>query len=202
MSFAFAKLLQYAMILWLPYYLSSLGIEDESIGLVACFCQIGGIVGSIFAGYVSDEYHKRGTVVALLLLTSIPLLALMGTASKSSLLYIIVIATLLGATVGGPANIISSACAADIATYAEEIYNKKAYSTVAGIIDGIGGTGAGLGQAAIGLIAESSWTGVFIFLICKVYSGSSLSSALCLFPIVLKERRQGIIISELEMPLN
>jgi hypothetical protein len=126
-----------------------------------------------------------------MLIVSIPLLGLMAAVSGQHLSLIVVLAVLVGVMTGGPANMICSACAADLAADAEEVYHKKAYSTVAGIIDGFGGIGAGIGQAAIGVIAGYSWTGVFVLLMGKAYTGSALASALCLAPIVLKESRRA-----------
>jgi sugar phosphate permease len=163
LTFACAKLVQYALFLWLPYYLKSLDFNDSSIGLVASSCDIGGIAGSVVCGSLSDRLRRRGTVIGVMLLTSIPLLGLLKVA-PSDVIVIIGIAFLVGAFTGGPTHIISSACAADIASRGEVQLNKRALATVTGIIDGIGGLGAGLGQAVIGVIAETSWNGVFLFL--------------------------------------
>mmetsp|Transcript_13091 Transcript_13091/g.24470 ORF Transcript_13091/g.24470 Transcript_13091/m.24470 type:complete len:451 (-) Transcript_13091:20-1372(-) len=183
LAFACAKLLQYALFLWLPYYLKSLDMDDTTIGIISFSCDIGGIAGSIFVGYLSDRFRRRGAVCAALLLLSIPLLmAFKETPANNTFLYI-VLAAVVGALTGGPANIISSACAADLATRGEAQFNRKALSTVTGIIDGIGGLGAGLGQAAIGFIAEESWDAVFYFLM-----GISLTSVLLLVPVILQEK--------------
>mmetsp|Transcript_10594 Transcript_10594/g.20431 ORF Transcript_10594/g.20431 Transcript_10594/m.20431 type:complete len:115 (+) Transcript_10594:2579-2923(+) len=112
--------------------------------------------------------RSRGFVVGSMLFLSIPLMAILRFAGTEAFVLYVIIATLVGACTGGPANLISTAYSADIAKRGENQHNKKALSTIAGIIDGMGGLGAGIGQLIIGLIAEHSWTGVFLFLMGKV----------------------------------
>jgi sugar phosphate permease len=149
------------------------------------------LTGAVLAGFLSDKLKRRGVVVAGMLLCAVPLLILMRMASTDNFLLYLCIVLLVGTCTGGVANILSTACSADLASSIERTYHRKAQSTIAGIIDGIGGLGAGLGQATIGLIAESSWNAVFGFLIGKLYAGICLTAVLLLLPIIFKENREA-----------
>ena len=51
----FSKLVAYAFIFWLPFYLSSLDYSDTAAGNVSTVYDIGGVAGGIIAGYASEK---------------------------------------------------------------------------------------------------------------------------------------------------
>ncbi|XP_047942320.1 putative glycerol-3-phosphate transporter 4 isoform X2 [Salvia hispanica] len=65
----FAKLVAYTFLYWLPYYLSQTAIEGQymsvkSAGNLSTLFDVGGIIGGILAGYVSDKLKARATTAA------------------------------------------------------------------------------------------------------------------------------------------
>ena len=72
-SFAlfFSKLVTYALIFWLPYYLSTLQYSDSAASNMSTAFDFGGIVGGVVAGWWSDWNGKRGWVSFLMSLACI-----------------------------------------------------------------------------------------------------------------------------------
>ncbi|KAE8055851.1 hypothetical protein FH972_012668 [Carpinus fangiana] len=65
----FAKLVAYTFLYWLPFYLSQTEIggeyvSEKSAGNLSTLFDVGGIVGGILAGYVSDKLNARATTAA------------------------------------------------------------------------------------------------------------------------------------------
>lgn len=59
----FSKLVAYAFIFWLPYYLKqSAGYSSDEAGNWSVIYDVGGVLGGIIAGYVSDRLAMRGVV--------------------------------------------------------------------------------------------------------------------------------------------
>ncbi|CAK9173306.1 unnamed protein product [Ilex paraguariensis] len=69
----FAKLVAYTFLYWLPFYLSQTAIGGEymsvkSAGNFSTLFDVGGIVGGILAGYLSDKLRARATTAASFML--------------------------------------------------------------------------------------------------------------------------------------
>merc|ERR1712159_217503 len=71
----FAKMVFYAFLFWLPFYLKSeLGFSDSSAGYLSILFDLGGFVGGIVGGWASDRYKSRGLVCCILQFASGPLM--------------------------------------------------------------------------------------------------------------------------------
>jgi OPA family glycerol-3-phosphate transporter-like MFS transporter 1/2 len=190
-SNAFIKLVSYAFLLWLPYYLTSALHEKESLAdLLSTLYDIGGMLGGILFGFVSDFlYRRKGgrslVIVPMMLLSCLAFYFYRFEGHQSRALNCTLM-TICGMFVNGAYNIISSAISADLGTHKLLQGNASAMSTVTGIIDGTGSAGAAVGQILVAWISEKwGWDGVFYMLmLCTVLS------ALCLSHLFVKEVRQ------------
>jgi len=166
-SFAlfFSKLTTYALIFWLPYYLTTLNYSDLAATNISTAFDFGGIVGGIVSGWWSDWNGKRGWVSFLMSLACIPAvgvyiwLGAYGTAMNVILLFIV------GVMVNGPYTLISSAVCSDLGNHPSLKGNPLAMSTVTGIIDGFGSVGACLQGELVGWVSgRLGWSSVFYLL--------------------------------------
>jgi OPA family glycerol-3-phosphate transporter-like MFS transporter 3 len=80
-----------------------------------------------------------------------------------------------GIFIGGPANLESSAIAADLGKQSAVRGDADALATVTGIVDGTGSVGAAIGQTVVAVIQEKtdSWSWVFYFLMVAL-AGSAM----------------------------
>ena len=199
LSYLCLKLANYAMFFWLPFYLSHSKADSTgsatSIDVISSSFDYGQILGGFFAGWISDKYNSRApVVVVMLLLSSGALVPFFGTPSIHLLIIMIPIT---GFLLGGPANMISSAIAADLGGKVKG--EGRALATVTGIIDGTGSLGAALGQYLVFVLSNCgsgsdgasscTWTPVFIMLV-----SCTLLAALCISRMCLKDLRQcGVV---------
>ena len=171
-DFAFVKLLNYGMLFWLPYFLvNHLHVDGLQRGLVAASYDVGAVFGSAVTGWASDRVGSRPLVLAPMLTLSIPLFYCLRL-GKPVWPYFILL-PLLGWTVGASANVLYSAGAADLAKLQNNYgLPVESTATIAGIIDGTGSLGAGLGWMLIGSLVTSDstnpWDPVFYFLMGKI----------------------------------
>lgn len=159
------------------------------LSLLVSLYDFGGIIGSVMSGYVSDRIGYRSFVMLPMIAVSIPLMGYFRFGGVEAGWIYFVLVPIVGILTGGPANIISSAIAADLAQSPEIGGDQEALSTVTGIIDGTGGFGAAIGQTFIGLITANSWDLVFVFLMSEVHTGIGLVAILTMSPILLREMR-------------
>jgi OPA family glycerol-3-phosphate transporter-like MFS transporter 3 len=186
-DFAFVKLLNYGMMFWLPYYLSNIGIKGIFRGTIAATYDVGAIFGSAATGFLSDKVGSRVLVLFPMLLIGIPLFFCFRLVTTDTywLYYILVPAT--GWAVAGSANMLSSAVAADLAKKQELGVPVESTATIAGIIDGTGSLGAGLGQLLIGYIQTESWDVVFALLMGMFQTGVGGCAVLLLLPYFIRD---------------
>ncbi|KAE8287713.1 Glucose-6-phosphate exchanger SLC37A2 [Larimichthys crocea] len=126
---------------------------------------VGGIVGGIMAGLVSDYTGGRATTCCVMLLVAAPMLFLYNSIGQTSLGTTIGMLLLCGGLVNGPYALITTAVSADLGTHESLRGNSRALSTVTAIIDGTGSIGAALGPLLAGLISPTGWNNVFYMLI-------------------------------------
>ncbi|KAM9782025.1 glucose-6-phosphate exchanger SLC37A2 isoform X1 [Syngnathus typhle] len=162
----FAKLVSYTFLYWLPLYISNVAhFEAKEAGDMSTLFDVGGIVGGIMAGLVSDYTGGRATTCCVMLLLAAPMLFLYNHIGQRSLGTTIGMLLLCGALVNGPYALITTAVSADLGTHESLRGNSRALSTVTAIIDGTGSVGAALGPLLAGVISPSGWNNVFYMLI-------------------------------------
>ena len=73
----FAKLVSYTFLFWLPNYISTTsGLDARSSATLSTFFDVGGIMGGILAGLVSDHSGMAATTCGLMLVLAIPVMCL------------------------------------------------------------------------------------------------------------------------------
>lgn len=148
----------------------------KSAGNLSTLFDVGGIVGGILAGYISDKLNARATTAATFMYLAIPsmlLYRLYGSKSKSVNIALMMVA---GLFVNGPYALITTAVSADLGTHRSLKGNSRALATVTAIIDGTGSVGASLGPFLTGFISAQGWDAVFVMLMaCALIAGLLLS---------------------------
>ncbi|XP_027084291.1 putative glycerol-3-phosphate transporter 4 [Coffea arabica] len=182
-----AKLVAYTFLYWLPFYLSQTAIGGEymsvkSAGNLSTLFDVGGIVGGILAGYISDKLKARATTATSFMFVAIPSLILYriyGSISKNINIFLMIIA---GLCVNGPYALITTAVSADLGTHSSLRGDSRALATVTALIDGTGSLGAALGPLLTGFLSKFGWDKVFgMLIICAAGAG------LCLSRLVVNE---------------
>ncbi|KAG2660264.1 hypothetical protein PVAP13_1KG416900 [Panicum virgatum] len=178
----FAKLVAYTFLYWLPFYLSQTAIGGEhmsaaSAGYISVLFDVGGIIGGILAGFISDQLNARATTAAVFMYLAIPSLFLFhayGSISKATNIGLMMIS---GLFVNGPYALITTAVSADLGTHKSLKGDSRALATVTAIIDGTGSLGAALGPFLTGFISRRGWDSVFVMLaLCAFVAAVLLSS--------------------------
>lgn len=183
----FAKLVAYTFLYWLPFYISNTAIGGEylsvkSSGNLSTLFDLGGVVGGILAGHISDRLDARAITAASFMYCAIPALILYRVYGGVSMFANIMLMMMAGLFVNGPYALITTAVSADLGTHSSLRGNSRALATVTAIIDGTGSVGAALGPLLTGFISADGWTAVFIMLTL-----SSLISGLLLTRLVVAE---------------
>uniref|UniRef100_A0A1I8HQU8 MFS domain-containing protein n=1 Tax=Macrostomum lignano TaxID=282301 RepID=A0A1I8HQU8_9PLAT len=121
----FAKLVSYTFLYWLPNYIKhSSGLNPEESAFLSTLFDVGGIVGGVLAGVVSDVTGRRALTCMMMLLLAAPMVFLL---------------LITGGLVNGPYALITTAVSADLGTSVKG--DSKALATVTAIIDGTGSMG-------------------------------------------------------------
>ncbi|KAM6911278.1 glucose-6-phosphate exchanger SLC37A2 [Lycodopsis pacificus] len=179
----FAKLVSYTFLYWLPLYISNVAHFDaKEAGDMSTLFDVGGIVGGIMAGLVSDYTGGRATTCCVMLLTAAPMLYLYNYIGQRSIGTTVGMLLLCGGLVNGPYALITTAVSADLGTHESLRGNSRALSTVTAIIDGTGSIGAAVGPLLAGVISPTGWNNVFYMLIT-----ADLLACLFLSRLVYKE---------------
>jgi sugar phosphate permease len=172
-SYFCLKLIRYSILFWLPYYLNKvLGYSKAQAGYQSISFEVGGIVGSIVIGYISDRYFPgRRRYVASFMVAGLACALLLYTrlAPISMLLNFIGMA-LVGFCLFGPDTLISGAAAQDIG-------GKHDVAKAAGFINGFGSTGAVFqGLVTSGMsTSRFGWNGLFyLFVALSLVSSIAL----------------------------
>ena len=162
MALFFSKLVTYALIFWLPYYLATLNYSDAEASNMSTAFDYGGILGGVVAGWWSDWNGKRGWVSFLMSLACIPSIYLYTWLGSSSWGVNVALLFLVGVVVNGPYTLISSAVCSDLGSHPSLKGNPLAMSTVTGIIDGFGSAGAAMEGLVVGGLKQLlGWHSVF-----------------------------------------
>ncbi|KAK8990700.1 hypothetical protein V6N11_028665 [Hibiscus sabdariffa] len=183
----FAKLVAYTFLYWLPYYISHTAIEgkylsNETAGNLSAFFDVGGVLGGILAGYISDRLDARAITAATFMYFAIPAMYFYRSYGHISVAMNVVLMFICGMFVNGPYALITTAVSADLGTHSSLSGNSKALATVTAIIDGTGSVGAAIGPLLTGYISAKSWSAVFTMLM-----GAALVAGLLLTKLVVAE---------------
>ncbi|PKU34439.1 sugar phosphate exchanger hypothetical protein [Limosa lapponica baueri] len=181
----FAKLVSYTFLYWLPLYIVNVAhFSAKEAGDLSTLFDVGGILGGIFAGLISDYTGGRATTCCVMLVIAAPMLFLYNHVGQNGIGTSIAMLIVCGALVNGPYALITTAVSADLGTHESLKGNAKALSTVTAIIDGTGSIGAALGPLLAGLISPTGWNNVFYMLIA-----ADVLACLLLARVVVKEVR-------------
>ncbi|KAA8539801.1 hypothetical protein F0562_026493 [Nyssa sinensis] len=183
----FAKLVAYTFLYWLPFYISHTAIDgkylsSQAAGNLSTLFDVGGVVGGILAGHISDRLEARAITAASFMYCSIPALFLFRSYGHISLPVNIAFMLITGMLVNGPYALITTAVSADLGTHSSLKGNSRALATVTAIIDGTGSIGAAIGPLLTGYISAKSWSGVFTMLMA-----AALVAGLLLTRLVMAE---------------
>ncbi|KAK8941485.1 putative glycerol-3-phosphate transporter 1 [Platanthera zijinensis] len=165
----FSKLVAYTFLYWLPYYISHTAIDgeflsDSTAGTLSTLFDVGGVVGGILAGHISDRLDARALTAASFTYCAIPALYLYRIYGSVSLYWNAALMLVAGMFINGPYALITTAVSADLGTHSSLDGNSRALATVTAIIDGTGSVGAAVGPLLTGYISARSWGAVFTML--------------------------------------
>lgn len=174
------KLIRYSLLFWLPFYLhTEAGFGEEESGYLSTSFEIGGVVGSIGLGALSDRAMRAGLRRAHAAAGSIALLALSllvyaGVGTASMPVHFALIA-LIGALLFGPDALLSGAAAQDAAATGRA-------ATAVGLVNGMGSAGALL-QGLLTVTVQRTWGWNALF---YVFFALAVLAAVCLLPALRK----------------
>ncbi|KAF7824850.1 putative glycerol-3-phosphate transporter 1 [Senna tora] len=187
----FAKLVAYTFLYWLPFYISHTEIEgkylsSETAGTLSTLFDVGGVLGGILAGHISDRLDARAITAASFMYCAIPALFLYRSYGHASLIVNIALMFITGMFVNGPYALITTAVSADLGTHHSLNGNSRALATVTAIIDGTGSVGAAIGPLLTGYISAKSWSAVFTMLMVAALIAGLLLTRLVLTEVATK----------------
>lgn len=181
----FSKLVAYTFLYWLPFYISHTRIGNEYIsdamaGSLSTIFDVGGVLGGVLAGHISDRLNARAVTAASFMYCAIPALFLYRTYGSVSIVWNICLMFITGMFVNGPYALITTAVSADLGTHSSLNGNSRALATVTAIIDGTGSVGAAIGPLLTGYISSKSWSAVFTMLMAAaLLAGLLLTQLVC-----------------------
>ncbi|MDA0986850.1 MAG: MFS transporter [Bacteroidetes bacterium] len=159
-SYFFLKLVRYTFLFWLSTYLVQvIGFRADKAGYMSVIFPLAGFLGTVAAGYSSDKFFsaRRGPVSVIMLLMLLISIYAYSLFAAHPILGPLVLG-FIGFNTFGPDTLISATAAMDFGT-------RKASSTAAGFINGLGSIGAALSGVLVAWISvEYGWSAVFYFL--------------------------------------
>ncbi|KAF5947709.1 hypothetical protein HYC85_013666 [Camellia sinensis] len=187
----FAKLVAYTFLYWLPFYISHTTVDgkylsSEAAGNLSTLFDVGGVVGGILAGHISDRLDARAITAASFMYCTIPALFLYRIYGSISLPVNIILLLIAGMFVNGPYALITTAVSTDLGTHSSLKGNSRALATVTAIIDGTGSIGAAIGPLLTGYISETSWNAVFTMLMAAALVAGLLLTQLVVAEVAAK----------------
>ncbi len=170
------KLMRYSLLFWLPWYLEKgLGYAPATAGYASTSFEVGGIVGTIGLGLLSDRVKgvSRAAFSAASLVALAGAFVLYDAVGGAGIAVNFAAMALVGALLFGPDALLSG-----VAT--QEIGGAAAAAVAAGVVNAIGSLGAILQEVVTrGVSSRWGWPALF-----HVFVGLSILSALCLAPAI------------------
>ncbi|WOL10164.1 glycerol-3-phosphate transporter 1 [Canna indica] len=187
----FSKLVAYTFLYWLPFYISHTAIDgkylsDSTAGTLSTLFDVGGVVGGVLAGHISDRLDARALTAASFMYCAIPALFFYRIYGSISLCWNIALMFITGMFVNGPYALITTAVSADLGTHSSLNGNSRALATVTAIIDGTGSVGAAIGPLLTGYISAKSWSAVFTMLMAAALVAGLLLTKLVVAEVTVK----------------
>jgi sugar phosphate permease len=186
-SYFFIKLVRYALMLWLPYYLTLVeGYGVERSAYVASAFDAGGVAGVILIGRLADRTQRfsKPALSALWIMLLVPVLFIYSRVGAGSVLVDVMVLALLGALLFGPDSLLSGAAAQDLG-------GSAAPAMAVGFVNGLGSCGSVLQGLVIPPLAKHfGWTAMF-----PVLAVFALGAVVALLP-VLGRRGPGVAAGE------
>jgi sugar phosphate permease len=173
------KLIRYSLLFWLPFYLhTAAGFDLERSGYVSTCFELGGALGSVGLGWLSDRAGGRRASTAIVSLSALAVVlgcyARLGPASTLS--HCLMLAA-VGALLFGPDSLLSGAAAQDEG-------GSGGAARAVGMVNAMGSAGALLqGALTVGVQRALGWQALF-----NVFFGLAVLACLCLWP-ALRGRR-------------
>ncbi|KAG0559950.1 hypothetical protein KC19_10G141300 [Ceratodon purpureus] len=187
----FSKLVAYTFLYWLPFYIRQTPIagkilDEKTAGQLSTLFDVGGVVGGILAGHLSDKMNARAITAAGFMYCAIPALFFYRTYGSVSLTVNIILMVIAGMLINGPYALITTAVSADLGTHSSLQGNGRALATVTAIIDGTGSMGAAIGPLLTGYLSGQGWGAVFIMLMVAALFAGLLLTKLVVAEVVEK----------------
>ncbi len=182
-SYFFIKLIRYALLFWLPYYLAEVfGHSTTDAGFLSVAFDAGGIAGVLAIGRPSDRSRfTRAGLSALWLVGLAGALAAYSAFGRLGVVPNAVLLALVGALLFGPDSLLSGAAAQDAG-------GPRAAASAVGFVNGLGSLGALLQGLVVPAVASRfGWQALF-----PTFVGLSLLSALVLVPAVRRSRGERV----------
>ena len=156
-SYFFIKLIRYALLFWLPYYLATAqGYSTEKAANVSLAFDAGGLLGVVAIGRLADDFRRgKALLSALSVALLVPALGAYTLFDRQGTLGNVLALAVLGALLFGPDSLLSGAAAQDAG-------GAEAAATATGFVNGIGSFGAVLQGLIVPPIATRfGWTALF-----------------------------------------
>jgi OPA family sugar phosphate sensor protein UhpC-like MFS transporter len=148
------KLSRYSLYLWGPMFVKeSLGTDVLTSAITSAWMPIGGMVGIIASGYISDKLFqaRRAPVIILSLLATAGVM-IVGLWRIEELWIMRAYFFLIGVFLYGPDSMVSATAAIDFGT-------KRGAGSATGFVNGVGSLGAILGGYLPGIMtSQDDWT--------------------------------------------
>jgi OPA family sugar phosphate sensor protein UhpC-like MFS transporter len=168
------KLARYSFYFWGPKYVEeSLGTAAFNSAMTAAWMPIGGMIGVVVSGYISDKlFQSRRAPVIILSLLATATVMLLGQTQIQTLWLMRAFFFLVGVFLYGPDSMLSATAAIDFGT-------KRRAGAATGFVNGIGSFGAVLGGYLPGVLTtKSDWTVFF-----QISLAGLMLSAVVLIPL-------------------
>ena len=167
------KLIRYSIFFWLPFYLKTvLHYSESAAGYRSVSFTVGGVVGSVVVGLISDRYFPgRRRIISSIMCAALAAALLLYThVAPLGMTINFVSMALIGFCLFGPDTIICGAAAQDIG-------GRHNVAKAAGFINGIGSVGAIFQGIVTSKISKShyGWNGLFY-----LFVGLALLSSIAL----------------------
>jgi sugar phosphate permease len=156
-AYFFLKLIRYSILFWLPFYLGKvLGYSTAGAGFQSMSFEVGGIIGAITVGALSDRYFpgRRRQIASIMCAALAVSLLLYVQLAPISVFWNFIGMAMVGFCLFGPDTLVSGAAAQDLG-------GKHNVARAAGFINGMGSIGAIVQGSLTSTLSAYSWNYLF-----------------------------------------